>query len=168
MDWQAIAAIITGLGVIASFITTWWALRHDRMIAESQAERAEAAARLNEKYTQRIVDALEAIAQTPKPMGALGGGGRVRWSLDGESGDAFRLANTGTTTAFDVSVAGHESLIGPDDIRGGPHLRPGDALTFSAARTPTTADSTITVSWADFAGAPDRSMWQYPLPPAQR
>jgi hypothetical protein len=168
MDWQAIAAIITGLGVIASFITTWWALRHDRMIAESQAERAEAAARLNEKYTQRIVDALETIAQTPKPMGILGGGGRVRWSLDAESGDTFRLTNTGTTTAFDVSVDGHESLLGPDDTRGGPHLRPGDALTFTAARTPTTSDSTITVSWGDSDSASERSMWQYPLPRPER
>lgn len=68
-------------------------------------------------------------------------------------------------TAYGVSVTGHDSLIGPDHLQGGPVLQPGEALTFMAARVLATSDSTITVRWRDIddeAGA--EKTWRYPLP----
>lgn len=164
MDWQAIAAIITGLGVIASFITTWWALRHDRQIARKQAERSEAAARLSESYTQRMVDALEAIAHERLP-GVMPVQTGARWSLTFQKGDTFLLKNIGDAPAYNVTVAGHESLVGPNVTSGGPHLQPGEALTFMAASSLATSDTTITIEWTDTTEQDaDRRTWRYPLP----
>lgn len=77
MDWQAIGTIVALAGVIVTFVLTLRSeqltrsgLDQDRELAERSASRSEAAARLTEEYTRRVVDALESRAR-------LGVGGTV-------------------------------------------------------------------------------------------
>jgi hypothetical protein len=130
------------------------------------AERSEAAARLQIDETARVVDALETLAakdlsgpsiSTPQAV--------VRWQLRHHAGDTYALENIGGATAYAVSVTGHESLIGPDHIQGGPEIRPGEAVTFMAVLVLATSDSTITVHWRDIDDeVADEKTWRYPLP----
>lgn len=171
MDWQAVATVVTGLGVGLSF---WLTLRGqkqteriaaaDREAAQHLAERTEAATRLQGEYTERMVDALEDIAtRRPGASTALVG---VRWKLTYETGDTFRLENSGTAIAQDVTVSGHQSLVGPDIVSGGPDLGPSEAMTFMAALSLATSDTTISVEWRE-SGKSEPLEWKYPLPAAR-
>lgn len=165
VDWQALGTIVAMAGVIVGSVLTLRGQRQEKGIAEATASRAEAAARLTESYTARVVEALEAIAEDDgHTMGGAAEPEHVRWSLTHHDGDRYKLENIGTATAYDTEVTGHETLIGPDRFTGGPTLLPGEALTFLAALSLATADSTITVRWSDSEGGEPEETWRYPLP----
>lgn len=180
MEPQQIAALATSAGVIVALlgaiVSNVVAVRGQRMQeraardAEAHnratAERSEAAARLQIDQTARVVEALETLAANIVSSQAVSSRpASVRWQLRHHSGDTYALENIGDATAYGVSVTGHDSLMGPDHIQGGPVIQPGEALTFMAALVLATADSTITVRWRDAdddAGA--EQTWRYPLP----
>jgi hypothetical protein len=194
-DWQTlkwqesadiattVGVIITALGLIATLIvTTVLSLRserltrqgleltrhgldQDRINAENTASRAEAAARVTEGYTSRVVEALEAMATKGIPGVSPPSGSRVRWSLAHVGGERYILTNVGNAVAEDVAVSSHESLplLG---IQGGPDLGPDEAMSFIAAPSFSTSDITITVEWDDEDAS--RGVWKYPLPMPSR
>lgn len=182
-DWQGIGTLVALLGVIATLVLnlrsekltrvgqelTLKGQQQDREISENSALRSEAAARLTEDYTKRVVDALERIAREGLGVGSSPEPLRVSWSLEHHSGDMYRLTNTGNVTAGQVDVSAHESMGGLMELRGGPDLAPGEALTFMAAPSMATSDSTITVTWLQPDSAPDPlGRWRYPLPARPR
>lgn len=162
VDWQAIGTIVALLGVIASLIVTIRGQRQDRTLAENSAARSEAASRLTEGYTARVVEALEVIAAT----GRLGGGPttvapRVKWSMRHHDGDTYIVENVGDAVAQCV-VLSSDPTLGLVGITGGPDVAPGEAMTFLAVLTFGTRDSTITVAWTGPDGTTGE--WRYPLP----
>ena len=165
VDWQAVGTIAAMLGVIASFFLTVRGQRQERAIAEASAARSEAAARLTEEYTARVVEALEQMAAGVGVGGSRVAAAVVRWSVTKASGDIFRLENEGSATAYNVTIEGHQTLVGPDVIGGDVSaVGSGEAVLFVAAMSLATSDATITVSWASPADATDRQTWRYPLP----
>jgi hypothetical protein len=175
-DWQAIGTNVAIAAVAVTLIFNLVSLRltragqrlieqgqqQDREMFEATAQRSEAAARLTEGYTQRVVDALEAIARS-----GIGDGParlpRVAWSMEHHVGDTYRLTNTGDTKAWNVTLTSDETLE-LLNIEGGPDLGEGEALTFMASVHWGTRDSTITVTWnSDGQGTPGGT-WRYPLP----
>ena len=179
-DWQAIGTIVAIAAVAVTLIFNLVSLRltrdgqrlielgqqQDREMAEATAQRSEAAARLTEGYTQRVVDALEAIA-----MSGIGGGParlpKVVWSMDHHIGDTYRLTNTGDAKAWNVTLTSHETLR-LLNVTGGPDLGEGEALTFMASVHWGTRDRTISVTWnSDGQGTPGGT-WRYPLPARPR
>jgi hypothetical protein len=163
VDWQAVGTIVALVGVVGSFVMTWRGQRIERENASNTALRAEAAARLTEEYSQRVVIALEAMAQRD----ALPTYGvqprRVRWSLARQTGDTYILENIGTATATAIEVSADESLPLLSVSELPEELKADEALTFMAAPTLATSDMTITVSWVTEGGA-TREEWRYPLP----
>lgn len=163
-----IGALATAGGVIVTSILniisnrlTRRGLEQEQQIAQSSAARAEAAAALNEEYTRRMVDALEAIAG--RGVGSTQPLRKVRWELVHYVSDTYRLTNVGDLKALDVGLASHETL--PlRNIEGGPDLAPGEALIFMGLRMLGTTDSTITVKWRE-QDEPEERTWRYPLPP---
>ena len=162
-----VGAVATAGGVIVTSILnirsnklTRRGLEQEQEIAQASAARAEAAAALNEEYTRRMVDALEAIA-----AGGIGGAPRpakVQWELVHHVGDTYRLTNVGDLKAVGVKLESHETL--PlQDIEGGPDLASGEALTFMGLRMLGTTDSTITVRWREEPEGEEHT-WRYPLP----
>jgi hypothetical protein len=179
-DWQAIGTIVAIAAVAVTLIFNLVSLRltrdgqrlielgqqQDREMAEATAQRSEAAARLTEEYTQRVVDALEAIA-----MSGIGGGParlpKVAWSMDHHVGDTYRLTNTGDAKAWNVTLTSDETLH-LLKVTGGPDLGEGEALTFVASVHMGTRDRTISVTWnSDGQGTPGGT-WRYPLPARPR
>ncbi len=163
-DWVGLVAII---GVIGGFYLTWRGQNQDKGIAEATASRAEAAARITDANTERVVAALEEIARkdfTASVAMASPPPPRVRWELERASGEQFILTNLGDATAYDVQVTAHESMGGLINVTGGPDLEPDGVVTFIAAPSLATSDYTITVSWLDHPAATERRQWQYPLP----
>lgn len=166
-DWTAIGVIVTGLGVIVTAVgvinsgrLTRQGLEQEEQLSENAAKRSEAAARLTEEYTRRVVDALEQMASQ-----GVGGAvilARVRWDLAHHQGDRYRLTNVGELPALSVEVETDETLP-MQDLQGGPDLRPGEALTFMAIMMAGTADSTVTVRWHE-EDSEDQQIWRYPLP----
>lgn len=88
---------------------------------------------------------------------------KVTWSLAHDSGDTYRLTNTGDAHAVGVAVSAHESL-SLIERHGGPDLGPGEALTFMAAIDMGTTDTTITVTWHEPSDRDADKTWRYPLP----
>ena len=179
-DWQAIGTIVAIAAVAVTLIFNLLSQRQtragqrlieqgqqqDREMAEATAQRSEAAARLTEGYTQRVVDALEAIARS-----GIGGGParlpKVAWSMDHHVGDTYRLTNTGDAEAWNVTLSSDETLE-LLNVEGGPDLGEGEALTFMASVHWGTRDSTISVTWnSDGQGTPGGT-WRYPLPARPR
>lgn len=178
INWEVISDASTAIGVFVALagvvVTLVLTLRSEALTrkgqqlereqAEASAARSEAAARLTEDYTRRVVEALETMAtHVPSTAGQpLNNAHRVRWSLEHHRGDSYILTNLGEMTARDVQLSGHESLI----LRPPPSqdVGPDGALTFIAARSMATRDSTITVQWADADTGEERT-WKYPLPP---
>ena len=170
MTWQAIGTIVAMLALIATLVLTLRGQRltrdltekaqlHTDEMAERSASRAEAAARVSEGYTARVVEALEAMATgSANPR-------HVRWSMQHRGGDTFVLTNTGEATATNVDLRGHESLFGLELVPADQSrvLDPADVLVFMAAASMATSDRTITVSWDDADGT--ARAWRYPLPP---
>jgi hypothetical protein len=167
---QGIGVIVASAGVIASSWVTVKGQKQDKTISEATAARSEAAARISADNAQRIVAALEALATKD-----FAGGGvvmppaTVRWGLVHEHGSLYRLTNTGDAPAWRVEVTTDPSLrlmsSNPDHSPtvSADQLRPGEALTFIAAPSMATRDTTITVSWLDDETG-ERRDWRYPLP----
>lgn len=173
--WETAANIATTVGVgialLTVLVTLVMTLRSERLTRQGQklqrqeaqaaAERSEAAAALTEGYTQRLVEAVEALAAN-----GIGGSAsappRVKWSLIYQSGDGYLLTNDGDLTAQNVTVSSHESLdlIGLENTPQ--DLKPGEAVSFLAAVSLATSDLTITVTWQTPGG--DFDTWRYPLP----
>lgn len=181
--WDELGAAGTTLGTLVALVGLAWsfhrAQRSDALVvrgqaieqevAQKSAERAEAAAALTEQYTQRIVDALESMAQnqaaTISGVAAVEAS-RVRWSMAHLQGDAYLLTNIGTATAEQVNLSKHHSL--PFfEVESDVTLQPDEALQFMAVRVLGTSDSTITVTWSQKGDEPGQEphTWKYPLPP---
>jgi ElaB/YqjD/DUF883 family membrane-anchored ribosome-binding protein len=176
INWTAVAAISAAIGVILTLILNLRSQiqtragqrlvesgqKQEQEISEATAARAEAAAALTEGYTQRIVDALEAIARNG--LGAPAGvPARVKWELLHHAGDTYRLTNIGNRKAWNIRLAADPTLhlVNPPE---GESLDEDEALTFMAAAHMGTRDRTITVTWdGDDAGA-EGGVWRYPLP----
>jgi len=168
IDWPAVGTLIALAGVIVSFWLTRRGQNQEKALAENSAERAEAAARLTEDYTARVVIALERMAALSSSTSAMAAPTpRVRFSLSYDRGDTYLLENIGDAMAQGITLGGHETLIGPDRVSGGPNLGPGEALTFMAARSMATSDSTITVSYRESPNG-EELRWSYPLPSKPR
>jgi hypothetical protein len=175
-DWQAIGTIVAIAAVAVTLIFNLVSLRwtrtgqrlieqgqqQDLAVAEATAQRSEAAARLTEGYTQRVVDALEAIARS-----GIGGGparlSKVSWSMEHHAGDTYRLTNTGDAKAWNVKLTSDRTLH-LLNVTGGPDLDEGEALTFIASAHMGTRDRTITVTWNSDAQGTSGGTWRYPLP----
>jgi hypothetical protein len=177
--WETIASIATAVGVLLALVglvvTLWLTLRSEKLtrrglhqeleLAESSAARSEAAAALTEEYTRRVVLALERLAEQPS-ISVAGAPpalpARVEWTLGHRQGDSYLLENSGEKAALAVRVSAHETMIfrEPEEQDVLPH----HALTFIAARSMATKDSTITVTWRE-EGQADEQTWRYPLPP---
>lgn len=77
-------------------------------------------------------------------------------------GDTYVVENVGDALAEKVTVKADESMIfNPPAVVD---LAPGEALSFMAALSLGTRDSTITVEWLQ-PGSADVRTWRYPLPP---
>lgn len=153
--WALVANIATTLGVIASII---FGVRAER----AAAKRSEAAAALSDENVRRAIGALEQIAAHDPAGGTISLPEKVEWSLTHQKGDTYLLQNTGNASAFGVTVSSapdsHMVFREPEVT----DLGPGEALTFVAARTMATSDSTITVTWEE---EEREHSWRYPLPP---
>jgi hypothetical protein len=179
-DWQAIGTIVA---IAAVAVTLYFNLlsqrqtragqklieqgqQQDLEVAEATAQRSEAAAQLTEGYTQRVVDALEAIARS-----GIGGGParlpKVAWSMEHHAGDTYRLTNIGDAKAWNVTLNSDETLI-LIDVPDRPDLAEGEAFTFMAAVHMGTRDRTITVTWDSDAQGTSGGTWRYPLPARPR
>ncbi len=179
--WQTLGDVSTAAGVVVALIgvivTLVLTLRSEGLTrkgqaiqqeqSEATAARSEAAAALTEEYTRRVVTALETMAE--KDVATTGSSVQrtagVSWSLTYRNGDTYLLTNVGTATAYDVSVSAHKTmLLRPPTAQ---NLEPSEALTFVAARSIATSDSTITAQWSE-DGVGDTKIWKYPLPPRPR
>jgi hypothetical protein len=168
-DWQAIGTIVAIAAVAVTLIfnllsqqQTRAGQQQDREMFEATAQRSEAAARLTERYTQRVVDALEAMAQS-----GIGGGQarlpKVAWSMEHHVGDTYRLTNIGDAKAWNVILTSDKTLR-LLNVTGGPDLGEGEALTFMASVHMGTRDRTISVTWNSDSQGTSGGTWRYPLP----
>lgn len=170
MDGQSIANLITALGVVASIVLGALNMRSQQKLAQAAADRAEAAGRVSADNTEKVISALEKMADTAEILAEQPRRGilppeaakRARWRLDHYKGDTYQLTNIGNATATNVDVSAHESLIfqGPESPIV---LRPDEGVTFLAAASLATHDKTITVRWDAEDGT--SADWKYPLPP---
>lgn len=173
--WQDAADLATVCGVLIALLvgiaTTIVMIRQERVTragqdiqrlqSEAAAARTEAAAALTADYSRRVVEALESIAlHGATPSGALPE--PVRWTLIHQHQARFLLENRGGSVAKNVRISAHPTLPIYDAVEQ--DIGPNEAMTFYAARTPATRDSTITVTWDDAATSETRT-WRYPLPP---
>jgi hypothetical protein len=181
---QAVATIVALGGVALTFVLQRRGLNQVRDLAredadraekadraaEAKAERAEAAAALTIDQMSRMAEALEALASHLHIASSGRDGGTidplpVRWQLTHFGGDTYKLENIGAAVAHRVEVSSHPTLFS-GNFTGGPDVGIGEAITFMAAVTFGTQDSTITVTWSsNDALATPRQIWRYPLPP---
>lgn len=176
---ESIATVVALIGVIVSIWIARSGQKQDLKLekdeadraeraqaaSEASAERSEATSRLTIDQMDRIADALGEIAS----RGVMGVGAtlpkpKVAWTLAHHQGDAYILTNVGNADAFDAQISAHESLMQIGEWISEDRMRPGDVITFMAARTLGTSDSTITVRWSGEPGG-ERDAWRYPLPP---
>lgn len=154
VTWAIIANIATTVGVIASII---FGVRAER----AAASRTEAAAALSDENVRLAISALERIAAS----GSAELRKRAEWTMTHYQGDTYQLQNTGSAdaSAVTVSPAPDSGMIfrSPETT----DLGPGEALTFIAARSLATSDSTMTVTWQEEG---HERQWKYPLPPRPR
>ena len=170
MDAQSMANLITALGVVASIVLGSLNMRSQQKLAQAAADRAEAAGRVSADNTEKVISALEKMAETAEILAEDPHRGvlppepakRVRWRLDHHKGDTYQLTNVGNVAADNVEISAHESLVfrGPESPIV---LRPDEAVTFLAAASLATHDKTITVRWDAEDGT--SADWKYPLPP---
>jgi hypothetical protein len=176
MSWSTTADIATTVGTFVALVGVAGSLaltlrsealtrrgqELEREQAGSAAARSEAAAALTEEYTRRVVEALEAMATgSAAPVGVRSSLG-VRWTMRNHGGDTYIVENIGDATAEGVTLTADESMIfNPPEVVD---VAPGEAVTFMAALSLATRDSTITVEWSE-RGSDDMRTWKYPLPP---
>ena len=77
--------------------------------------------------------------------------------------DRYILENVGDAEAEQVRVSAHESLY--LDSPPVQDVKPGEPLSFMAAPSLATSDSTVTVTWQSGS---EQETWRYPLPPRQK
>ncbi|MDR2252484.1 MAG: hypothetical protein LBD97_01250 [Bifidobacteriaceae bacterium] len=163
MPWSLAADAATALGVLVAIIsvivTAVFGVRAER----AAATRAERAAALSDDNLRRAIEALERIADQ-SAAGTAVAQPKVAWKLTHQKGDTYLTENVGDRAArqaeVDTAPDAHMVFRRPDPR----DLAPGEALTFVAARSMATSDSTMTVSWID-EDDHDRHLWHYPLPP---
>lgn len=177
-NWDRLAAlstIVAFLGIFVALYYSWKTLRQERQTATASARRAEAATRVSEGYTERIVEALESIAraglinaESPRAgnwadvAAAIARPPKVSWRLQRAGGDSYQLTNVGDRRAYQVEITSDPTLElvnvpAPRDVGE------GEALVFLAAPDFGTNDMTVTVTWTDETG--DKPLqWRYPLP----
>lgn len=170
MDGQSVANLITALGVVASIVLGSLNMRSQQKLAQAAADRAEAAGRVSAENTEKVISALEKMAETAEILAEEPRRGvllpepvkRARWRLEHYKGDTYQLTNIGNAAANNVDISAHQSLIfqGPESPIV---LRPDEGVTFFAAATMATHDKTITVRWIAEDGT--TADWKYPLPP---
>lgn len=165
IDWQAVGTFVALAGVIVSFLLTLRGQQQEAKLARASAERSEAAARVSESYTQRVVDALEAMANRPQVPGVAAPTPKpaVRWSLRWQAGDTYILENIGTAPAEGITVTSDPTLHLIFTTDPPERIGPGEAWTFMASASLGTRDMTITVEWTT-EGDDTRQEWRYPLP----
>jgi hypothetical protein len=180
---QTIATIVALVGVIVSFWIARRGQKQDLILATAEAERAERAEKAGAASAERAenaaalsIDSMSRMADALDKIAARGTAGpaiiaqappdRVAWTLAHFNGDTYILTNTGDATAYDVQISAHESLLQVGEWVREERVRPSETVTFMAARTMGTSDSTITVEWST---SPEddgqRDTWRYPLPP---
>jgi hypothetical protein len=144
--------------LLMSLIATVW-------ISFTNLRKADAAERRAQADSEVFADALDGIAQSIKgiALSAAAPNAGVRWALTWEGRSIFRIENIGDESAYNVRVVSHESL----PIRGLDEetievVQPGEGPQFTAIRTFGTQDATITILWADDAGAEHK--WARTLP----
>lgn len=182
---QAIIALVTLCGIIASIWIARKGQKNDLKLAKGEADRAEradvasqaaserseAASRLSIDTMTRIADALDKLAaeginlNNLQVLGAGIASAKVSWRLSHFQGDMYLLENTGKATAYDVRLDADPTLtrFGKEWVPS-PELKSGDVMQFGALRTMGTRDSTITVQWRNSLDG-DEQTWRYPLPP---
>jgi hypothetical protein len=176
MSWSTTADIATTVGTFVALVGVAGSLvltlrsealtrrgqELEREQADAAAARSEAAAALTEEYTRRVVEALEAMATGSAEQVGVRSPLRVGWTMRNHGGDTYVLENVGDATAERVTLTADESMIfNPPEVVD---VAPGDAISFMAALSLATRDSTITVKWSE-PGTADMRTWKYPLPP---
>lgn len=163
LNWVAIAQIAATVVLILTLIFTERRARKEARRADAAADRAENAARGTIDALERIgrgVEELELVALSPGASVRT----EVRWTLTHHIGDTYMLTNIGDRAAANVRLEADPTLVfRAEDVAEGTQLGPGEAVTFLAARSMGTRDSTITVKWLDQEGT--EHQWRYPLPP---
>lgn len=177
---EPFATIVALLGVIASIWIARRGQKQDLVLAKDDADRAEraekagtAAAERAENAAGLTIDTMARMAGSLDRIAANGRVGhspltsalvpRVAWELKHSRGDTYMLTNIGHAVAHNVQLSAHESLLQPREWVQQDRLGVGEALTFMAARSMATSDSTITVAWSDPIEG-ESSFWRYPLP----
>lgn len=165
MDAQFFGVYVAAAGIIVSAVLSIVESRRQSRNAAASAQRAEAAGRVSDYNAQRIISALERLADSAassRPAALFQPPKRVVWQLEPRAG-SYQLTNTGTGTAAGVRIRLPASLPArtPADARS---LAPGESLAFAATPDRRTTDATVTVTWQDPDGT--EREWLYPLPPA--
>ncbi|NKX55456.1 hypothetical protein [Arthrobacter mobilis] len=165
MEAEILGVYVAAAGIIVSAVLSIAESRRQGRNAAASAQRAEAAGRVSDYNAQRVISALERLADSAagsrqavlfRPPGA------AAWQLVPRAG-AYELTNTGTAAAQDVFIRLPASLPGTTPAKPRT-VAPGESLSFTAAPERSTTDATVTVTWRDPDGT-DRE-WFYPLPPA--
>ncbi|AJQ90055.1 hypothetical protein [Propionibacterium freudenreichii] len=164
MTWGIAADIATTFGVFVALVgvivSAFLGVRSER----ASASRSEAAARLSDENARLTIAALEKIAAHQPGHEPLQVATKVAWAMTHYKGDTYQLQNIGDKTAYEVEIdpARDANMIFRKPAVA--DLNPEDALTFLAAKTMATLDSTITVAWTE-EGDNTPHEWRYPLPP---
>ncbi|MCG2623613.1 hypothetical protein LVY72_17080 [Arthrobacter sp. I2-34] len=165
MDAPFLGVYVAAAGIVVSAVLSIVESRRQSRSAAASALRAEAAGRVSDYNAQRIISALERLADSAagsRPAVLFEPVPRVVWQLAPRDA-GYELTNTGTGTAADVRIRLPASLPGRTPAEARP-VAPGESLAFTAAPDRLTTDATVTVAWRDPDGT-DRE-WFYPLPPA--
>lgn len=188
---QGVLAIVTLVGIAYSIWFAQQGLKQSQLVAAQEADRAqraenasEASAERAEKASAITIDTLSRMADGVEGLvfhaeglievvDDLAGADRnrvaqvrgVRWSLVHSAGDTYKLENIGDRTAQNVEIHMDESVYIPGRLPSGSVIAPGEAMTFMAALSLATRDSTVTVQWEDEGAMGE---WRYPLPPRPR
>ncbi|MFD1213033.1 hypothetical protein ACFQ36_13390 [Arthrobacter sp. GCM10027362] len=165
MDAQIVGVYVAAAGIIVSAVLSIVESRRQSRNAAASAKRAEAAGRVSDYNAQRIISALERLADSAagaRQAAAALPARQVSWQLAPRAG-GYELSNTGTAAADNVLIRLPASLPGrtPAEPR---MVAPGESLVFTAVPDRATTDATVTVTWKGPDGAEQE--WFYPLPPA--
>jgi len=165
MDAQFLGVYVAAAGIIVSAALSIVESRRQSRNAAASAQRAEAAGRVGDYNAQRIISALERLADSAagsRPSALFQPAERVLWQLEPRPG-GYELTNAGTGTAAGVRVRLPASL--PSRVPAeATTIPPGESIVFTAVPDRRTTDATVTVTWRDPDGTARE--WLYPLPPA--
>ncbi len=173
-----VVSVLALLGTGVGFLVARRDRRRDRAYAErdardarDRADRAQATADQATDAAERYAAAAERMAQALEEQAARAAHEaavpEAAWALEHFQGDSYLLTNTGTAPAYDVDVDTADLLSRPPQGDPWPRaeVRPHEPVKFIAARMMNTKDDTVTVTWAEQQGSPERRTWRRPLPP---